>query len=607
MQTSTSLTSDLSSQNGHSLPVIDSNGPSQFCSTSTCASRTCGTSSTTTSDGYGGLIERLIESQQQLTAVERFSQKHESLLSPALETQYQGLIPLEIPGQDEQYSFEVDLDACSGCKACVAACHSLNGLEEGELWRNVGMLVGGGEQQPVLQHVTAACHHCLEPACMHGCPVNAYEKDPITGIVAHLDDQCIGCKYCMFMCPYDVPSYSKSKGIVRKCNMCADRLAVGEAPACVQACPHQAIKIRNVSCEEIIDNSETDQLVPGAPDVHLTMPTTRYNTKRVLPRNLLPDDYYISKPLHAHFPLVFMLTLTQMAFGIFATSFVVRQFWPTVLPGLMTRLDVVGFAVLVIGLSVAVLHLGRPLKAYRAMAGFRTSWLSREILGFHLFAVAGATLLVWELFDAPQRWTGISSSWLAIGTTIAGTIAVGCSAMLYVATKRPLWTGFRTSSLFFLTAAILGTATVVFGIVWLTTDLQFSHWLSGGSVFAQPAVLTTMGVSLAKSLMVFVTIKCVIEVSVFAHLHSIQFTPQRHAAHLMMGDMQWPTTLRFVFLVIGGLVFPLLYIVDASTSTPGGAIVLATISFLLLLAAELVERYLFFAVSVARRMPGAPN
>jgi len=125
---------------------------------------------------------------------------------------------------------------------------------------------------------------------MHGCPVNAYEKDPLTGIVEHLDDQCIGCKYCMFMCPYDVPSYSKSKGIVRKCNMCIDRLAVGEAPACVQACPSQAIKITKVKREVIVDNSETDQLVPGAPDVHLTMPTTRYTTKRILPRNLLPSD-----------------------------------------------------------------------------------------------------------------------------------------------------------------------------------------------------------------------------------------------------------------------------------------------------------------------------
>ena len=70
---------------------------------------------------------------------------------------------------------------------------------------------------------------------MHGCPVGAYEKDALTGIVRHLDDQCIGCRYCMLTCPYEVPQYSVRKGIVRKCDMCADRLAESEAPACVQA------------------------------------------------------------------------------------------------------------------------------------------------------------------------------------------------------------------------------------------------------------------------------------------------------------------------------------------------------------------------------------
>src|SRR6266566_3266557 len=87
---------------------------------------------------------------------------------------------------------------------------------------------------------------CLEPACMHGCPVGAYEKDALTGIVRHLDDQCIGCRYCMLTCPYEVPQYCVRKGIVRKCDMCADRLAESEAPACVQACPNEAIAIRIV-------------------------------------------------------------------------------------------------------------------------------------------------------------------------------------------------------------------------------------------------------------------------------------------------------------------------------------------------------------------------
>ncbi len=62
-------------------------------------------------------------------------------------------------------------------------------------------LIGGSRAAPVMQHVTAACHHCLQPACMIACPVNAYEKDPITGIVKHLDDQCFGCQYCTIGLP----------------------------------------------------------------------------------------------------------------------------------------------------------------------------------------------------------------------------------------------------------------------------------------------------------------------------------------------------------------------------------------------------------------------
>ena len=236
------------------------------------------------------LVDALLYEQQQTTAVERFAQAHAHQTEPLLSDHYRDLIPLSAPRPGEQYAFEVDLDVCSGCKACVAACHNLNGLDEAEHWRSVGLLHGGSEAQPVMQHVTTACHHCVEPACMHGCPVLAYDKDPITGIVRHLDDQCIGCQYCVLMCPYDVPQYSSSKGIVRKCDMCHDRLAVGEAPACVQSCPNEAIRITTVNIEKVIQESESNQFLPTAPEPGITLPTTNYKTAKPLPRNLLPAD-----------------------------------------------------------------------------------------------------------------------------------------------------------------------------------------------------------------------------------------------------------------------------------------------------------------------------
>src|SRR5687767_8743391 len=137
------------------------------------------------------LVEELLADQQSLTAVEQFSRAHDEH-ALAAGARYRNLIPLEAPRPGEQYAFEVELDKCSGCKACVTACHSLNGLDDNETWRETGLLVSDDWRQPLQQVVTAACHHCVDPACLNGCPVLAYEKDPITGIVRHLDDQCIG-------------------------------------------------------------------------------------------------------------------------------------------------------------------------------------------------------------------------------------------------------------------------------------------------------------------------------------------------------------------------------------------------------------------------------
>ncbi len=215
------------------------------------------------------LIDDLLADEQLLTPVATFSRKHERQTLPAQAKYYSDLIPLSSPAPGEQYAFAVDLDACTGCKACVTACHNLNGLDDDETWRDVGVLFGGTVLEPVQQTITTACHHCVDPACMNGCPVNAYDKDPVTGIVRHLDDQCIGCQYCIWKCPYDVPKYSKKRGIVRKCDMCASRLAVREAPACVQACPTEAITITLVNKSASLRSARAqctsgDRLTPGA-------------------------------------------------------------------------------------------------------------------------------------------------------------------------------------------------------------------------------------------------------------------------------------------------------------------------------------------------------
>ncbi len=559
------------------------------------------------------LLDRLLAEQQELTAVDRFSRLHEELDQPAQAQYYSALMPATAPELGQQYAFEVDLDACSGCKACVTACHSLNGLDENETWRNVGMLHGGTTELPVLQHVTSACHHCLDPACMNVCPVNAYEKDPLTGIVKHLDDQCFGCQYCILACPYDVPKYNKSKGIVRKCDMCSDRLAVGEAPACVQSCPHQAISIKVVDKQAVIADSETNQFVPGAADPQYTLPTTNYKTSKVLPRNMLPADYYSVKPEHAHWPLVVMLVLTQLSVGAFLVELVMNS-----LPGSellrelrpLHSLSALAFGLL--ALAASTCHLGRPQYAYRAVIGLRTSWLSREILAFSLFAALSMvySAAVWLKApiggnggtDTAQAAAGLDAlalDPLGLAVVVAGLAGIGCSIMIYQCTRRVFWNGAYTSIKFLLTTLLLGIATA-----WLTSMLA----VIGADSPEVRQRIPHDGNLLCRALIVVATVKLGFESLVFRHLRDKQNTPLKRSAMLMTGDLANPTLARFGCGFLGGVWMPGMLLLaetrpgDGSPDLFQGLVI--SVLFVTCLAGELLERYLFFSAVVAPKMPG---
>ena len=98
------------------------------------------------------VLDNYLREQSDLTAVERFSRHHDKAALDESAKEYRELMPLSLPQEGEQYSFHVDLDRCTGCKACVTACHSLNGLDENETWRFVGMLHGGNAQAPNQAH-----------------------------------------------------------------------------------------------------------------------------------------------------------------------------------------------------------------------------------------------------------------------------------------------------------------------------------------------------------------------------------------------------------------------------------------------------------------------
>lgn len=550
---------------------------------------------TLTGDAF---LNRLLAEQQTLTAVDVFSIDHDADAIPAQAKYYSRLIPSARPEPGQQYAFEVDLDRCSGCKACVTGCHSMNGLDDSETWRDVGLLVGGTEQLPVLQHVTAACHHCLEPACMIACPVNAYEKDPETGIVKHLDDQCFGCQYCTLACPYNVPKYHAAKGIVRKCDMCSSRLAVGEAPACVQACPHEAIAIRIVSIDHVRDDSEANAFLPAAPDPCLTLPTTTYKSSRVFPRNTLPADYHALAPEHPHWPLIVMLVLTQLSVGAFMTGQLLERYLPvhvadSVRPYQATAALVLGL----IALVASVGHLGRPLLAFRGVLGFRHSWLSREIAAFGLFATLAIpyAALCWGPTKAVDPRI---TSTLGSLVSAAGLIGVFCSAMIYVFTRRELWSFERTMLRFLLTSWLLGAVTT-----WVLV-LLLQHFVGDEALRGslQSAVMRLSRVVVAAG-----SAKLIFDLLILRALADHRLTSLKRTAKLICGVLSPIATARVGLGILGGVVLPLLAFHVMASADGGSVAVFATAipAWAACVGGELLERYLFFAASAAPRMPGA--
>jgi Fe-S-cluster-containing dehydrogenase component/DMSO reductase anchor subunit len=481
------------------------------------------------------LLTTLLDAQADLSAVERFTQRHERATEPALARHYRDLVPLSSPGAGEQYAFAVDLDACTGCKACVTACHSLNGLDAGESWRRVGTLVGATDAGPVLAPITMACHHCADPGCLRGCPVGAYEKDGATGIVRHLDDQCIGCQYCVMTCPYDVPQYSPSRGIVRKCDMCHGRLAAGEAPACVQACPNAAIRIEIVRADVAPVAALADAPAPG-----LTRPTTRYRSRRAAGVRWRAIDADHAAPAHAHWPLVVMLTATQLGVGLL---------WAALL-ATSPALVLAGTGSLVFGLAASLAHLGRPTRAWRAFLGLRTSWLSREIVAF---GATVAAAVAWSLAPASVP--------LGVLATTLGVAAGACSVMVYHATGRALWRVGPTALQFAGAAVVLGAA---------------------GSAIVAPSLPAA---SLVAAIVVAKTWGLVVLARSANGRHGL---PIARTARLLRGALQQTTLLRLAAGFLGAvLVAP--------------APVLGLVA---LVAGEALERVLFFRAVSPARMPG---
>ena len=141
-----------------------------------------------------------------------------------------------------------DTTLCTGCQKCVEACKQENdlGKDTSRRWKRRIDDLSATRYTTILRRpgnhfVRQQCRHCLEPACVSACLVGALQKTP-EGPVIYDSDRCMGCRYCMVACPYEIPRYQWEEPIpyVRKCTMCYERVKEGRQPACTEACPQEA-------------------------------------------------------------------------------------------------------------------------------------------------------------------------------------------------------------------------------------------------------------------------------------------------------------------------------------------------------------------------------
>lgn len=308
----------------------------------------------------------------------------------------------------------------------------------------------------------------------------------------------------------------------------------------------------------------------GLPSADDSISTTRIT----LPRTLLPDtsrvDTHRVVPEHPHWPLVFMLVLTQLSAGAFATLWIldlVRHHLNRVASGSASALG--SLALAGISLGAATLHLGRPIYAWRALKGLRRSWLSREVLSLSIFAGAAALYAGILFLHLP----GCAAAGMI--TVLCASTGVMCSARIYMVPARPAWNSHYTVAEFFLTGALLGPM-FVFALDLHALGGLDRTWVARVAVMGGSAQLLT-------------------QILKFLWLARSEQFELRASALLLSGRLRQAFLIRLGLLIAAGIVMPL--VIDAKPA------VMATVALAVL--GECVGRWPFFVSVVPKNIPAA--
>jgi formate dehydrogenase iron-sulfur subunit len=197
----------------------------------------------------------------------------------------------------------IDITKCIGCRQCEGACKLQNKLpdvEESKLSATAYTVV----EDHTDRFVRRLCMHCKNPTCESVCPVGAFRRTKI-GAVLYDAEKCIGCRYCMMACPFQVPRYEWGSTFpkVQKCILCYERITKGNVPACVEICPEtvsmfgeydkilfQAHKILSENPEKYIQKVYGEEEVGGTSVLYISdVPFEKLGFKTNLEKKPLPE------------------------------------------------------------------------------------------------------------------------------------------------------------------------------------------------------------------------------------------------------------------------------------------------------------------------------
>jgi len=277
---------------------------------------------------------------------------------------------------------------CVNCKACSAACSLENRFSVKA--RSVLNYNSEISVSVAYSNLSVACNHCEVPVCLDGCPASAYRCDPSSGAIIIDDTKCIGCKYCIWNCPFDAPRYDPENSVIGKCHFCYTRLDEDMEPACTSACPTGALSFGDLNN---YDKADAPDWYPG----NELSPGMRFRKNsgniplRIIPTSLFRKDIKgvpaEKKSRESEWSLILFSFMSILSVSMISVSLITSKLPDKILFISLTLLP---------GL-VSLFHLGKWYRAWRAVFNIKSSPLSREILAYILYSIISLAAIAYGL------------------------------------------------------------------------------------------------------------------------------------------------------------------------------------------------------------------